>query len=229
MGKLIDLSGQRFGKLLVLYRTKSEVGRGKHAIWKCVCDCGNTTTVRSNLLRTRNTQSCGCLVRANSLEFQIFGKLRVLKRAGTNNTGEPLWKCQCNCGNITTTQGRLLKNGQSTSCGCNKKYNNLKHGLSGTPEYNRIAHSKRKARKLANGGSHTAQELLKLFKEQKSRCYYCGKKLTDWHQEHKIPLSRGGSDNISNIVISCPPCNWRKKDKTEEEFKTFHSDTKISA
>ncbi len=155
------------------------------------------------------------------LTNQVFGKLIVIQREGSNIRGESLWKCKCSCGNSHVTQGRLLRNGQSTSCGCNKRFNNLKHGLTGTPEYNRIAHSKRKARRLAGGGSHTAQEILDLFGKQKSRCYYCRKKLTDWHQEHKIPLSRGGSDNISNIVVSCPPCNWRKKDKTEEEFLHF--------
>ncbi|KKK62534.1 hypothetical protein LCGC14_3003380 [marine sediment metagenome] len=229
MGKLIELSGKRFGRLKVIARAKSETGHGKHAHWKCVCNCGNMSVVRSNLLRTGNTQSCGCLVLAKDLTSQVFGKLRVLKRDGTNSTGEPLWKCKCSCGNITTPQGRLLKNGQSTSCGCNKKYNNLKHGLSGTSEYNRIALSKRKARKLANGGSHTAQEILDLFDKQKSRCYYCGKKLTDWHQDHKTPFSRGGTDNIDNIVISCPRCNLSKGSKTEEEFYTFHSDTKTPA
>ena len=39
----------------------------------------------------------------------------------------------------------------------------------------------------------------------------------------------GGTDNIENIVISCPLCNLRKGNKTEEEFYAFLSDIKISA
>jgi 5-methylcytosine-specific restriction endonuclease McrA len=89
--------------------------------------------------------------------------------------------------------------------------------------------SKRKAHKVANGGSHTAEQLRYLLKRQRNRCHYCKSKLIEWHQEHRIPLSRGGTDNIENIVISCPPCNWRKRDKTEEEFYAFLSDIKTPA
>ncbi len=229
MGKLIELSGKRFGKLKVISRAKSETGHGKHAHWKCICDCGNITNVNScNLLRG-NTQSCGCLTRAKDLVNQVFGKLKVLKRAGTNSTGDALWECKCDCGNTSITHGRLLRNGQSTSCGCNKKYNNLQHGMSYTSEYNRARHSKRKAQKLQNGGSHTAEEILCLREKQCNKCYYCKINLIEWHQDHKTPFARGGTDNIDNIVISCPRCNLSKGDKTEEEFYTFRSDIKISA
>ncbi len=229
MGKLIELVDERFGKLKVISKSKSETGHGKHAHWECICDCGNTVVVRSNLLRTGNTQSCGCLACAADLSGQQFGKLKVLCRKGSNKRGAPLWKCECACGKIHITLGVLLRNGQSTSCGCNKRYNNLKHGMSYTSEYNRAKHSKRKAQKLRNGGSHTAKELLYLLENQNNKCYYCKEELTEWHQEHKTPFSRGGTDNIANIVISCPPCNWRKRDKTEEEFKAFLSDIKMPA
>lgn len=54
MPKLIDITGQRFGRLLVLERYD-----GKR--WKCVCDCGNITFSDSYQLRHGVTQSCGCL------------------------------------------------------------------------------------------------------------------------------------------------------------------------
>ena len=56
--KLIDLTGQRFGRLTVIERAGSIHG---HVAWLCRCDCGNTLTVPSDKLRSRNTQSCGCL------------------------------------------------------------------------------------------------------------------------------------------------------------------------
>lgn len=62
MSGLIDLTGQRFGRLTVIERVgtyKSEHTRSR-PIWKCQCDCGNYSNVTSADLRTGNTQSCGC-------------------------------------------------------------------------------------------------------------------------------------------------------------------------
>lgn len=58
MGKLIDLTGQKFGRLLVLSRASN---KGNHTRWSCQCECGNTTIVQSNNLKSSNTKSCGCL------------------------------------------------------------------------------------------------------------------------------------------------------------------------
>lgn len=59
MGKFIDLTGQRFGRLVV---TK-EQGRSKSGKvkWLCVCDCGKSTSVIGCDLRSGRTKSCGCL------------------------------------------------------------------------------------------------------------------------------------------------------------------------
>ena len=66
MSKKIDLTGQRFGRLLVLY----ECGRSKdgNVLWKCRCDCGNECIVSSDALRKQRTQSCGCLHRDRARE-----------------------------------------------------------------------------------------------------------------------------------------------------------------
>lgn len=57
MGAKLDLTGQRFGKLTVL----EECGRrGGGVLWRCRCDCGNITEVRSNHLRRGAVVSCGC-------------------------------------------------------------------------------------------------------------------------------------------------------------------------
>lgn len=61
MGKLIDLTGQRFGQLTVLER--AENGNHKQPRWKCRCDCGKETIVFGHLLRNGNTKSCGCFSR----------------------------------------------------------------------------------------------------------------------------------------------------------------------
>lgn len=56
--KLIDLTGQRFGKLLVLERVKN---RGKEPYWLCQCDCGNKKEIAGCSLRGGLTTSCGCI------------------------------------------------------------------------------------------------------------------------------------------------------------------------
>ena len=59
MGKLIDLTGQRFNRLKVLnFDGKTEYGNIK---WFCRCDCGNFTIADSSNLRNGNMKSCGCL------------------------------------------------------------------------------------------------------------------------------------------------------------------------
>lgn len=61
MPKLIDLSGQRFGRLTV-------IGRAGHnscgkVTWHCKCDCGNVIDTVTQTLKSGVTQSCGCLQR----------------------------------------------------------------------------------------------------------------------------------------------------------------------
>lgn len=60
MGKLIDLTGQRFGQLTVLCRF-GETHKKQNARWLCKCSCGKKIVVQSNNLRNGATKSCGCL------------------------------------------------------------------------------------------------------------------------------------------------------------------------
>lgn len=65
MGKVKDLTGQRFGRLVVL-REGNRILDGGYAMshkarWICRCDCGNETVVIGENLRQGNTRSCGCL------------------------------------------------------------------------------------------------------------------------------------------------------------------------
>ena len=65
MPKFKDISGERFGKLLVLIRAESIK---KHTTWLCECDCGTLKIVRSSNLRTGKTASCGCMVSERAKE-----------------------------------------------------------------------------------------------------------------------------------------------------------------
>ena len=59
MGKLIDLTGQKFGRLTVLRCTGRDSSR--HALWLCRCNCGTETIVVSFDIKSGHTKSCGCL------------------------------------------------------------------------------------------------------------------------------------------------------------------------
>ena len=69
MSKWIDMTGKRYGRLLVVgYAGNSKRGI---ALWKCVCDCGRKTVVYGTSLRSGRTLSCGCLQREVSSKRHI--------------------------------------------------------------------------------------------------------------------------------------------------------------
>jgi hypothetical protein len=63
VSKLIDLTGQRFGRLIVTCRDVNKISNSGRQIvmWRCICECGNEISVSGDSLRNGNTKSCGCL------------------------------------------------------------------------------------------------------------------------------------------------------------------------
>lgn len=60
MAKAADLTGKKFQRLTVIFRTGTDSHRC--ATWSCLCDCGNNTIVSSRHLIMKNgTGSCGCI------------------------------------------------------------------------------------------------------------------------------------------------------------------------
>lgn len=56
-----DLTGLRFGKLIVIRRAPNQVfPSGQIAKWVCICDCGNECIVGRPGLKNGRTTSCGC-------------------------------------------------------------------------------------------------------------------------------------------------------------------------
>lgn len=70
MSRTIDLTNQRFGRLMVLQREGTQCGS---ATWLCQCDCGNITIVNGHNLRRGLTVSCGCK-RATVPSYKTHGK-----------------------------------------------------------------------------------------------------------------------------------------------------------
>lgn len=70
----VDLLGRRFCRLTV--ENKGETDKFGKRLWKCKCDCGNTTYVITSQLLSGHTQSCGCInSKANSLMFNYCSQL----------------------------------------------------------------------------------------------------------------------------------------------------------
>ena len=58
----------------------------------------------------------------------------------------------------------------------------------------------------------------KVFKRDNFTCQYCGKIGGKLEADHVVPFSKGGGDELSNLVTSCRKCNRQKKDKSKDEF-----------
>ena len=82
MGRFVDLTGQRFGRLTALDRAGTSGGGS--ATWRCLCDCGKETVVIGSSLRSGFTRSCGCL------SAEKIGE-RSYKHGGTNTRLYSIW------------------------------------------------------------------------------------------------------------------------------------------
>ena len=76
-------------------------------------------------------------------------------------------------------------------------------------------------RRKTVGGRHgfARKDLEAMRDAQKNKCWYCSETLTNFHIEHRIPVSRGGPHELGNIVLSCAPCNLRKGTKMPWEME----------
>lgn len=88
----------------------------------------------------------------------------------------------------------------------------------GNPERTRAKDATRRARKLSVGGQFTKRDVVNQYAAQGGKCYYCSCDLAKYHVDHYIPLSRGGTNDASNIVIACPHCNLAKRDMMPDVF-----------
>jgi 5-methylcytosine-specific restriction endonuclease McrA len=72
--------------------------------------------------------------------------------------------------------------------------------------------------------------LRKIFDKTGGYCYHCGKKLSfsnygslsgkgSWEVDHSMPLSKGGTDHLNNLLPSCIPCNRDKSALTTSQYR----------
>lgn len=120
MGKLIDLTGQHFGELIVISRGSNT--KDNQAQWNCKCSCGKELLISSKTLRKGSIFSCGCkrITRCKDISNQKFGLLIAIEPIGHDNSNKKLWKCRCDCGNEKIIRASDLIAGKIKSCGCLK-------------------------------------------------------------------------------------------------------------
>lgn len=135
MGRYKDIKDQRFGKLVALERTNRK--RHSSSIWRCVCDCGNESFVPINYLMNGDTKSCGCM-KYQGTPKDITGlkknKLTAIKRTDAKGvSGDFIWECKCECGNLVNLPIGRIQSGSAYSCGCEDRRGT--HNMVGTPTY----------------------------------------------------------------------------------------------
>jgi hypothetical protein len=126
--KYNDITGQRFGRLVVLRRVDNDAWGGVRFL--CQCDCGNQSTVLSSVLTRGKTKSCGCRKLIDTIGRR-FGRLVAIRVVGKSARGNVLWECRCDCTNICVVSGCDLRSGHTCSCGCLVKWTLVcppKHG-----------------------------------------------------------------------------------------------------
>lgn len=82
---------------------------------------------------------------------------------------------------------------------------------------------RRRALKMSAKGAYTAQDVNNQMKRQHGKCYYCHIKFGNgkraYHVDHIVPLTRGGSNEPSNLVLACVSCNSSKHNKLLHEWE----------
>lgn len=120
----VDITNQKFGRLTAVERQYDD--NNNYIGWLCKCECGNLAVVTLDKLKSGNTKSCGCYKKYFLSETRTideightYGYLRVYAFSHKDKNGTAYWKCKClNCGGDTIVCGTLLRNGNTTSCGC---------------------------------------------------------------------------------------------------------------
>ena len=130
MSKVIDMTGQKYGKLYIIERAENDK-HGK-AQWLCQCDCGSEPKIiNGSAIRKGLVVSCGCNKKEKLNQYnlnhtidetgKVYGYLTVVDRNFDKDKikdGRAMWNCKCKCGNNCVVAGKLLREGKVTSCGC---------------------------------------------------------------------------------------------------------------
>lgn len=173
-----------------------------------------------------------------NLTGQRFSKLLVIERDNKKLKDRKVyWKCKCDCGNFTVSQGTLLRRKAIKSCGCIRsqvKIKDRKIFILKRMFYRKIEYPSKKMGKRYNIDFNFFIKIIK------NNCFYCGRGPQSVYKdtlhygvrEYKrvisdIEISHNGIDRIDsglgytkeNVVPCCSDCNYAKNQLTQSEFK----------
>lgn len=203
----------------------------------CICGCGEKTSLapqpdpRFGLVRGAPYKRIQNHSKRHTAEHKRLRAEKYRKEWERQRPDIPYGYCWCGCGEKTSlAEFGHLRNGYVTGQPVRYVFRHYQPSIKPWQHTGKITTAEVKARReqlMANRrsyeqsaeGSHTFEEILRMIRDQADLCAYCECPLgEDWHVEHMIPLSRGGSNDWANIAISCADCNRRKGSKTVEEF-----------
>jgi len=246
MTRLIDITGMRFGMLLVIEKNGYVIHPSgqKRLLWKCLCDCGNYIDAEGQKLRTGVTKHCGCDYELIiNLIGRRFGRLLVIEKANrppTLKDRSQYWLCKCDCGKEKAIRSCNLLNGATTSCGCYNKEmvaeaakrqigtkrpnQSLEFGMAALHAL--YGHYKASARRRDLPFEVSLERFIELVDDT---CSYCGglpsqviygAKYNGYYIYNgidRIDNTKGYVDN--NVATCCGKCNRMKWKMTTEEFE----------
>lgn len=185
MGKFIDITGLRFGKLVVQFRMPFQDRLG--VVWLCQCDCGNVKLTVSAALRTGFVKSCGCWKIENNKSQHFRDRVRtsVLKLYAN---GAQLGFKKSPCPPEACIRAAFTRKARYY------------------PDSNPY-------RTLT--GSFTGAEWRAVKLRFRNTCPCCGRSEPEikLHKDHIWPVALGGLNIIENIQPLCERCNKKKRIK----------------
>ena len=221
----VDLTGQRFGKLVVVGEVaeRSVAGRIK---WLCLCDCGNYTEVGANNLPNGHTKSCGCFGGSKYLVGKRFGKLTVTKQLEKRCFRNIVWECLCDCGSVTEVSTNALKNGNTKSCGCLQYPCGADH-----PRHNpNLTEEERLKNRYQLSGGNSRVWSQQVMRRDNYTCQICGDSPSGNLNSHHLngwnafPEQRFDLDNGVTLCTDCHKefhSQYGYGDNTREQFDEY--------
>lgn len=229
--KISNLIGQKFGKWIVISKTKSDKDNKTRLL--CRCECGTEREVLGTVLIRGRSKSCGCFRNERVSEATLidltnkkFGRLTVLCRA-PNRGKQTYWLCKCECGNEKEIQGNSLKDGKVRSCGCYhseccSNQHKIEYGLASKKQIFNAYKQHAKKRNILF--ELTFDEFINLCEKN---CYYCDSEPSNIQKGNgNGSFKYNGIDRVDNtkgytldnVVSCCEICNKAKRDLSCEEF-----------